>query len=70
MRSESKKPIPFTEYRSRREREGRVQLPFWVSRDARRQLRQIALDEDTTAQDLLVEALNLFFRDRGKPPIA
>ncbi len=35
-----------------------------------RQLKQIGLDNDTTMQDLLSEALNDLFAKHGKPPIA
>lgn len=36
----------------------------------RKQLHQIALDHDTTAQRLLGEALNMLFARYGKPEIA
>lgn len=35
-----------------------------------KQLRQIALDENTTVQELLREALNDLFTKKGKPNIA
>jgi hypothetical protein len=35
-----------------------------------RQLREIALAEDSSVQELLREALNDLFTKRGKPPIA
>jgi hypothetical protein len=35
-----------------------------------RQVRLIAVEEDTTNQELLTEALNDFFAKRGKPRIA
>jgi hypothetical protein len=35
-----------------------------------KQLRQIALDEDTDVKALLIEAINLLFKTRGKPQIA
>ena len=35
-----------------------------------KQLRQIALDEDTSLQDVLREAINDLFSKKGKPPIA
>ena len=38
--------------------------------EVRRQLHQIALDRDTTAQRLLGEALNMLFARYGKPEIA
>ncbi len=38
--------------------------------EVRKQLHQIALDQDTTAQRLLGEALNMLFARHGKPEIA
>lgn len=35
-----------------------------------RQLRQIALEEDSTVQDLMGESLDMLFQSRRKPPIA
>jgi len=54
----------------RPDREGRVALPFWTTAPAKKQLRLLAAEEDTTQQDLMAEALNLLFKNRGKPPIA
>jgi hypothetical protein len=51
-------------------RAGMKSIGFWTTDEARRQLHRIAIDEDTTAGDLLNEALNLLFRDRDKPTIA
>ncbi len=41
-----------------------------LKRDARRQLKLLALDEEKTAHDLLLEAVNDLFQKHGKPPIA
>jgi hypothetical protein len=38
--------------------------------DVGKQLRQIALDEDTDVKSLLIEAINMLFKKRGKPQIA
>jgi hypothetical protein len=54
----------------RPDREGRVPLPFWTTAPAKKQLRLMAAEDDTTQQDLMSEALNLLFKSRGKPPIA
>lgn len=35
-----------------------------------KQIHQIAIDEDTTAQSLLAEALDMLFQSRQKPTIA
>lgn len=54
----------------RPDREGRVPLPFWTTAAAKKQLRLLAAEEDTTQQNLMAEALNLLFKNRGKPPIS
>lgn len=41
-----------------------------LSRDVGKQLRRIALDEDTDMKVLLIEAINMLFKSRGKPQIA
>jgi hypothetical protein len=45
-------------------------MPFWVPVAARKQLRLLAAEMDTTQQELLTIALNDFFTKHGKPPIA
>jgi hypothetical protein len=60
----------------RTERPGRtgrtdlVPVPFWTTPAARRQLRVLAAEEDTTQQRLLAEALNLLFVKRNREPCA
>jgi hypothetical protein len=44
---------------ARPDREGKVALPFWTTAPAKRQLRLLAAEEDTTQQLLMAEALNL-----------
>jgi hypothetical protein len=34
-----------------------------------KRLKKLAVDEETTAHALMIEALNLLFKDRGLPPI-
>jgi Antitoxin-like ribbon-helix-helix len=55
---------------SRPDRTGRVSMPFWTTATAKKQLRLLAAEEETTQQALLTEALNALFRARGKPPVA
>lgn len=55
---------------SRPDREGKTPLPFWVPVSARKQLRILAAELDTTMQACMIEALNDFFGKHGKPPIA
>jgi hypothetical protein len=54
----------------RPDREGKTPLPFWVPVSARKQLRILAAELDTTMQACMIEALNDFFNKHGKPPIA
>ncbi|HZC00584.1 MAG TPA: ribbon-helix-helix domain-containing protein [Gammaproteobacteria bacterium] len=61
-------PISTTEKRP--DRVGRTAIPFWVPVAARKQLRLLAAEMDTTQQELLTIALNDFFTKHGKPPIA
>ena len=55
---------------ARPDREGRKPIPFWTTEAAKKQLRMMAAEHDTTQQDLMTEALNMLFREHGKPPIA
>ena len=45
-------------------------LTLRLSHAAWRQLRQLALDDERSAHDLLIEALNDYFEKRGKPRAA
>lgn len=51
-------------------RVGRVAVQAYVDPLARKQLARLALDEDTTAEALLVEALNMLFHSRGLSRLA
>lgn len=54
----------------RNDRTGRTPMPFWTTTAAKKQLRVMAAEADTTQQQLMNEALNLLFSKHGKPPIA
>jgi len=58
-----------TERIERAERAGQTSMPFWVPIAAKRQLRVMAAEQDTTQQALMREALNLLFTKYGRPPI-
>jgi hypothetical protein len=45
-------------------------LTLRLNRAAWRQLRQLALDDERSAHDLLIDALNDYFEKHKKPPIA
>ena len=45
-------------------------LTLRLNQQAWRQLRQLAFDDERSAHDLLIEALNDFFAKRGKQRIA
>ena len=49
-------------------RQGKKALIAYFTPSVSKALRQIALDEDTTMQALLGEAIDLLMRDRGKHP--
>jgi Antitoxin-like ribbon-helix-helix len=51
-------------------RAGKKPLIGYYSPECMKQFKQITLDNDTTQQDLLAEALNDLFQKYGKAPIA
>ena len=51
-------------------REGKKVIAGYFDPAVSRQLKQLALEEDSSLQDLLREALNDLFRKRGRSPIA
>ncbi|MEA3074539.1 MAG: Antitoxin-like ribbon-helix-helix [Alphaproteobacteria bacterium] len=51
-------------------REGKVSITQWVDPVVRKQIAQIALDEDKDQYELVNEALNLLFEKYGRSPIA
>lgn len=53
-------------YRRAATREGTRHAGVYLNKTAMRQLRMIAVREDTTVQALLVEAVNLLFHERGE----
>ena len=61
---------PIESESARPDRAGRAALPFWVPVAARKQLRILAAEMDTTQQELMTLALNDFFEKYGKPRIA
>ncbi len=63
-------PQILTSDQKRTDRNGRVAMPFWVPVAARKQLRVMAAELDTTQQELMTLALNDLFKKYGKPPIA
>jgi hypothetical protein len=51
-------------------REGKVSITQWVDPVVRKQVAQIALDQDKDQYELVNEALNLLFEKYGRSPIA
>jgi len=51
-------------------RVGKKPLIAYFSPECIKQFKQITLDQDTTQQDLLAEALNDLFQKYGKPTLA
>lgn len=51
-------------------RQGKKAVSGHFDPEASRQLKQLAIETDSTVQTLLAEALNDLFTKHGKPPIA
>lgn len=51
-------------------RRGKKNISGYFAPEAHRQLRIIAAEEDKNLQEILGDALNVFFKHKGKPPIA
>ncbi len=51
-------------------RTGKKAAPFWMPAAAKKQLDYLTIEQDTTLQALLTEALNDLFKKYGKQPIA
>ena len=65
------KPAPKTAETGRSgAREGAKHIGGYFTPQVSKQLRSLAVVEDTTVQDLLAEALNMLFQSRGLPMIA
>lgn len=54
----------------RPDRAGRKATLFQIPEAAKKQLAILAIENDTTQQALLTDALNMLFSKHGKPPIA
>jgi len=61
-------PVADTPQSYPKHRQGKKALIAYFSPGVSKALRQMALDEDTTMQSLLGEAIDLLMRDRGKHP--
>lgn len=51
-------------------RRGKKRLEVWVSPEARKQLKLIAVEEDKSQDRMMADALNMLFDKHGIPPIA
>ena len=51
-------------------RRGKKRLETWVSPEARKHLKLIAVEEDKSQDRVIADALNLLFEKHGIPPIA
>ena len=51
-------------------RRGKKNISGYFAPEVHRQLRIIAAEEDKNLQEILGDALNAFFVNKGKPPIA
>ena len=62
-------PIPRYTRRGITARGGKRPLQTAISPESHYELRLLALEKDTTMQNLVVEGLNLVMRKYGKPPV-
>lgn len=67
---ETPKPEETRATHSRPSRQGAKHIGGYFDPVVSRQLKAIAVDEDSSVQALLAEALNMLFQSRGKPMIA
>ena len=51
-------------------RRGKKRLEVWVSPEARKQLKLIAVEEDKSQDRVMADTLNMLFAKHGVPPIA
>ena len=51
-------------------RRGKKNISGYFAPEVHRQLRIIAAEEDKNLQEILGDALNVFFQHKGRPPIA
>ena len=51
-------------------RQGKRRLELWLSPDAKKQVKLIAVDEEKSQEQVMADALNMLFKSRGIPPIA
>lgn len=65
----SAQPVAETPPSYPKHRQGKKALIAYFSPNVSKALRQLALDEDTTMQALLGEAVDLLMRHRGKHPL-
>ena len=72
--SETSKAAPATSQPVREKlaasRRGKKNISGYFAPEVHRQLRIIAAEEDKNLQEILGDALNAFFKHKGKPPIA
>ena len=51
-------------------RQGKKRISGWFRPEAKKQILYIAADEDKTQEQVMADAFNELFRNRGLPPIA
>ena len=66
----STEPLITESPHARPSRKGVKHVGGYFEPQVSKQLRQIALDEDSSVQDLLAEAIDMLFHSRQKPTIA
>ena len=69
-KSEVDETVPETHKQRCPARQGQKMIAGYFDPMVHRQLKMLCLEEDTTIQYLLTDALNGLFEKHGKPPIA
>ena len=69
-KSEVDETVPETHKQRCPSRQGQKMIAGYFDPMVHRQLKMLCLEEDTTIQYLLTDALNGLFEKHGKPPIA
>ena len=71
---EKESPVPVAKHSENEKlppsRQGKSRLETWVSRETKKQLQLLAIEEEKTQDQLLRDGLNMLFRSHGRPPIA
>lgn len=63
-------PVPAADEQAAKKKDDRRGMTLRLDPAAWRQLKQVAIDEGRPAHDILIDALNDYFRKKGLSPLA